>query len=37
LRAHALQAGVRQLIYKPNTVEELCDMVQRLAGEPRSA
>ncbi|MFI5365423.1 MAG: PAS domain S-box protein [Candidatus Binatia bacterium] len=37
LRAHALQAGVRQLIYKPNTVEELCDVVQRLAGEPRSA
>jgi len=37
LRAHALQAGVRQLIYKPNTVEELCDVVQRLAGEPKQA
>jgi PAS domain S-box-containing protein len=30
LRAKALAAGVRELIYKPNTVEELCDAVARL-------
>jgi PAS domain S-box-containing protein len=32
LRAAAGQAGVRELIYKPNTVEELCEAVRRLAG-----
>ncbi len=37
LREQALEARVRQLIYKPNTVEELCDVVQRLAGEPKQA
>lgn len=31
LRARALEAGVRHLVYKPNTVEELCDVVSRLA------
>jgi CheY-like chemotaxis protein len=35
LRAQAPQAGVRQLIYKPSTVEELCAAVQRLAGAPK--
>jgi PAS domain S-box-containing protein len=34
LRAQALAAGVRQVIYKPNTVEELCDAVDRFASEP---
>jgi PAS domain S-box-containing protein len=32
LRAEAPLAGVRQLVYKPNTVEELCDVVQRFTG-----
>ncbi len=31
LRAKAPAAGVRELIYKPNTVEDLCEMVARLA------
>ncbi len=35
LRAAALHAGVRQLIYKPNTVEELCAAVHRLARPPK--
>ncbi|MBI5504314.1 MAG: PAS domain S-box protein, partial [Deltaproteobacteria bacterium] len=35
LRTQAQQAGVRRLIYKPNTVEELCEAVQHLAGEPQ--
>ena len=30
LHAQAVHAGVRQLIYKPNTVDELCEAVQRL-------
>lgn len=30
LRAHTLDAGVRELINKPNIVEELCDAVARL-------
>ena len=30
LRAQALHVGVRELIYKPNTVDELCDVVARL-------
>ncbi len=30
LRANALQAGVRHLVYKPNTVDELCEVIQRL-------
>ncbi len=29
LKENAAQAGVRQVIYKPNTVEELCDAVHR--------
>ncbi len=33
LRALAPEAGVRQLMYKPNTVDELCAVVQRLVGE----
>jgi len=32
LRAEAPAAGVRELIYKPNTVDELCEVVARLAG-----
>jgi signal transduction histidine kinase len=31
LRAAAPAAGVRELVYKPNTVDELCAMVARLA------
>ena len=31
LRAQAPAAGVSELIYKPNTVDELCDAVARLA------
>jgi CheY-like chemotaxis protein len=34
LRAKAPEAGVRELIYKPNTVDELCAVVGRLAGPP---
>jgi len=30
LRAQALASGVRELIYKPNTVDELCEAVTRL-------
>ncbi len=32
LRAKAPAAGVSELVYKPNTVDELCDVVARLAG-----
>jgi CheY-like chemotaxis protein len=35
LRAKALAVGVSELIYKPNTVDELCEAVARLAGKPR--
>ena len=31
LRAKAPSAGVRELIYKPNTVDELCEAVARFA------
>ncbi|MBI5504519.1 MAG: PAS domain S-box protein [Deltaproteobacteria bacterium] len=37
LRAEALAAGVRDVIYKPNTMEELGEVVQRLMGGTRSA
>jgi len=30
LRTNALQAGVRHLVYKPNTVDELCQVIQRM-------
>jgi hypothetical protein len=30
LHAGARAAGVRQVVYKPNTVEELCRSIQRL-------
>ena len=33
LRAQAPAAGVRELIYKPNTVDELCTVIARLASE----
>jgi CheY-like chemotaxis protein len=40
LQAHAQKIGVRHLLYKPNTVEELCEVVHRLvadsAGQGRS-
>ena len=36
LRAQAPQAGVRELVYKPNTVDELCEVVSRLARELRN-
>ncbi len=35
LRQKARQAGVRHLIYKPNTVEELCETVHTLTSELR--
>jgi len=35
LRAQAPAAGVRELIYKPNTVDELCEAVARLAATLR--
>jgi PAS domain S-box-containing protein len=31
LRAKAPAAGIRELIYKPNTVDDLCEAVERLA------
>ena len=31
LRAKAPAAGIRELIYKPNTVEDLCEAVARFA------
>ena len=31
LRAKVPAAGIRELIYKPNTVDELCEVVARLA------
>jgi len=38
LRMLAPAAGVSELIYKPNTVDELCESVARLAqnAKPRS-
>jgi CheY-like chemotaxis protein len=30
VRATAVQAGIRHLVYKPNTVDELCAVVLRL-------
>jgi CheY-like chemotaxis protein len=36
LRALAPPAGVHELLFKPDTVEELCDMVQRLLGRAGS-
>ena len=35
LRARAPAAGVRELIFKPNTVDELCEVVARLARAQR--
>jgi len=35
LREKVIASGVRQLIYKPDTVEELCEAVQHLAAEPK--
>jgi len=35
LRAQAPAAGVRELVYKPNTVDELCAVVARLANAQR--
>jgi PAS domain S-box-containing protein len=37
LRAKAPQAGVRHLVYKPNTVDELCEVIQRLLTTGSSA
>jgi PAS domain S-box-containing protein len=30
LRTNALRAGVRHVVYKPNTIDELCQVIQRL-------
>ena len=30
LRVHALQVGVRHFVYKTNTIDELCQVIQRL-------
>jgi CheY-like chemotaxis protein len=35
LRAQAPEAGVSELIYKPNTVDDFCDVVARLANRLR--
>jgi PAS domain S-box-containing protein len=35
LREEAPAAGVKELVYKPNTVDELCEVVSRLARELR--
>ncbi len=35
LRSKAPAAGVSELVYKPNTVDELCDAIARLAGALR--
>jgi PAS domain S-box-containing protein len=35
VRAAAVHAGIRHLVYKPNTVDELCDVVQRVMHEAR--
>ena len=37
VRAAAVQAGIRHLVYKPNTVDELCDVVLRLLQDSRAA
>ncbi|MES2641672.1 MAG: PAS domain S-box protein [Myxococcota bacterium] len=34
LRERALRVGVQEVIYKPNTVEELCETIDRLTREP---
>ena len=36
MRADALRAGVRQLVDKPNTVDELCGVVHQILTEPAS-
>ena len=35
LRERAARLGIRHLVYKPSTVEELCNSVHRLLGEGR--
>lgn len=37
LRERAARVGVREVIYKPNTVEELCETIDRLSREPEPA
>jgi len=34
LKVQALEAGVLDLVFKANGVEEFCDVVQRLVGAP---
>jgi PAS domain S-box-containing protein len=36
VRAAAVQAGIRHLVYKPNTVDELCGVVLRLLRDSRA-
>jgi CheY-like chemotaxis protein len=36
VRAAAVHAGIRHLVYKPNTVDELCDVVLRLLRDSRA-
>ena len=36
VRAAAVHAGIRHLVYKPNTVDELCDVVLRLLQDSRA-
>jgi hypothetical protein len=31
-----VHAGIRHLVYKPNTVDELCDVVLRLLQDSRA-
>ena len=35
LREHALRAGIREVLYKPNTVDEFGETIHRLASETR--
>jgi len=35
LRTQAPAAGIRELIYKPNTVDDLCEAAARLAQKPQ--
>ncbi len=37
LQAQALEAGVREVVFKTDAVEEFCDVVARLVSPPRPA
>jgi hypothetical protein len=35
LRDTALRIGIRELVYKPNTVEGLCDVIHRVISQTK--